>query len=196
MSDILCVTNRLLCKEDYFDRLAKIAKAKPAGIILREKELSEDEYRALAERALQICNKYGTRLVLHTFSYVAAEIGCNALHVPLKLLRNIPASERARYTALGASCHSVSEAVEAESLGCTYIIAGHIFDTDCKRGLPGRGTDFLRSVCRSVSVPVFAIGGICPANICEIRQAGAKGACVMSSVMTCKDVKRYLEELA
>ncbi|MGN0572472.1 MAG: thiamine phosphate synthase, partial [Acutalibacteraceae bacterium] len=100
-----------------------------------------------------------------------------------------------RFSTLGASCHSVDDAIEAEKLGCTYITAGHVFNTDCKKGLPGRGTAFLKSVCDSVSIPVYAIGGICPENIAEIRSAGTAGACVMSGAMVCADVRKYLNEL-
>lgn len=53
--------------------------------------------------------------------------------------------------------------------------------------------DFLEQVCRSVSVPVYAIGGITAAHMGRIRQAGAAGACVMSGLMTCEDPKEYLE---
>ena len=50
--------------------------------------------------------------------------------------------------------------VAAEKLGADYLIAGHIFNTPCKQGTPGRGLDYLRRVCESVSIPVFGIGGI------------------------------------
>ncbi len=79
----------------------------------------------------------------------------------------------------------------AEKLGCTYIIAGHIYDTDCKKGLEGRGLEFLKSVAESVDIPVYAIGGITTENISDVRNAGASGACIMSSAMTC-DSPRYL----
>ena len=81
--------------------------------------------------------------------------------------------------------------MEAEALGCTYVTAGHVFDTDCKRGLPGRGLGFLKEVCGSVSIPVYAIGGIGPDNIADVRKTGAAGACVMSSAMVCADVQAY-----
>jgi thiamine-phosphate pyrophosphorylase len=42
MSDIVCITNRKLCKEEFLERIEEIAKAKPFGIILREKDLSDD----------------------------------------------------------------------------------------------------------------------------------------------------------
>ena len=52
MSDILCVTNRALCAEDFLLRVEKIAAARPGGIILREKDLSEGEYKALARQVM------------------------------------------------------------------------------------------------------------------------------------------------
>lgn len=192
MSDILCVTNRTLCKEEFVTRIEEIASAHPAGIILREKDMSRDEYRELAVRVLEICRKHGTPCVLHSFADVAAELNCTALHLPLNILRTLSAEDKAKFTTLGASCHSAEDAMEAEWLGCTYITAGHIFDTNCKIGLPGRGIEFLKKVCESVNVPVYAIGGINADNIAEVRENGAAGACVMSGAMACECVQEYL----
>ena len=80
-------------------------------------------------------------------------------------------------------------------LGCSYITAGHIFATDCKRGLPGRGPEFLAEVCRTVDIPVYGIGGISPENIREVRAAGAAGACLMSSLMTAEDVPALMKAM-
>ena len=77
-------------------------------------------------------------------------------------------------------------------MGCTYITAGHVFDTDCKEGLPGRGLAFLKQVCESVKTPVYAIGGIDPENYKEVMAAGAAGVCVMSGAMVCEAPGRYL----
>ena len=101
-------------------------------------------------------------------------------------------AQKAQFKEIGASCHSVEDALEAVRLGSTYLTAGHIFDTDCKKGLPGRGLDFLRAVCENVSVPVYGIGGINCENLVDVRKAGAKGACVMSGAMQCEDVGFYL----
>ena len=43
-SDIFCVTNRRLCREDFLKRIEKIAACRPAGIILREKDMLPEEY--------------------------------------------------------------------------------------------------------------------------------------------------------
>ena len=118
----------------------------------------------------------------------AQKLGCRNIHLPLHLLREMSDKDKKFFNVLGASCHSVNDAVEAETLGCTYIIAGHIFDTDCKKGLPGRGLDFLRDVCKRVKIPVYAIGGINDGNIRDILACGANGGCIMSSIMTANDV--------
>ena len=195
MSDILCVTNRKLCREDFLARLEKIAAARPAGIILREKDLAERDYQVLAAQVLVLCERYQTPCILHSFVQAALNLGAEAIHLPLPLLRTLPPEQKSRFSRLGASCHSAADAREAERLGCSYITAGHIFDTDCKKGVPGRGLPFLQEVCRAVTIPVYAIGGIDRSRIAAVRRAGASGACLMSGLMRCEDAGAVLEAL-
>lgn len=192
MSDILCVTNRKLCREDFLTRIARIASCHPRGIILREKDLTPEEYKALARTVMEVGSRYGVNCILHSFVNVALELHADAIHLPLHLLRTMNEEDKMQFRVIGASCHSVEEALEAEELGCTYITAGHIFETDCKKGLPGRGLAFLREVCDAVSVPVYAIGGIGEENIADVRTAGASGACLMSRLMVGENLPESL----
>ena len=100
--------------------------------------------------------------------------------------------EKSHFQIIGASCHSLEEAKEAQNLGCTYITAGHIFLTDCKKGLPGRGLPFLEEICKTVRIPVYAIGGISSQNMESVRKTGAAGACIMSGFMRCKTVEEIM----
>lgn len=193
MSDVICVTNRTICRGDFLERVKQIAGSSPAAIILREKDLPEEEYSALAEKVIEICKGTGTPCILHYYPNVAFNLRAQALHVPLSVLRKMTVQERKAFRMLGASCHSVEEAIEAEVLGCTYLVAGHIFATDCKKGLAPRGLDFLREVCESVHLPVYAIGGISCENIRLVKATGAKGGCVMSGLMTCDDPSEYMK---
>ena len=135
MCDVFCVTKRKLCREDFLTRVERIVSCHPAGIILREKDMSEEAYTELASAVMEICNRHGVKCILHTFADVAISLHCDALHVPLALLREMPSDKRQNFAVLGASCHSIEEALEAQALGCTYITAGHVFETDCKKGL-------------------------------------------------------------
>lgn len=192
MSDILCVTNRALCKSDFLAKIEEIAKAAPSAIILREKDLTEGEYKALAASVMEICERNDITCILHSFINAAIELNCDKIHLPLHILRGMSSLEKEKFTVLGASCHSVEDALEAEKLGCTYITAGHVFATDCKKGIPPRGVDFLKNVCQSVSIPVYAIGGIDEKNISSVKIAGAAGACIMSGLMQCENAKHYI----
>ena len=192
MSDIIVITNSSICKEDFLLRIEKLAKAKPKAIVLRDKQLSESDYAVLAKKVIEICNKYNTQCILHNFPKVAEKLNHNALHLPLHILATLTDKEKSQYKILGASCHSIEDALKAERLGCTYITAGHIFDTDCKKGLPGRGLDFLKAGCISVSIPVYAIGGISRKNFSMVRNVGANGGCIMSSAMNCTIPQEYL----
>ena len=193
MSELLCVTNRQLCAGDFLERVAAIADQRPTGIILREKDLPEGEYETLARQALEICRARNVRCILHTFVPAAERLGADAIHLPLPILRQLTAAEKARFSVLGASCHSVEDTIEAQELGCTYLTAGHVFATDCKKGLPPRGLDFLGQACRAVDIPVYAIGGISAGNFADVLAAGAAGGCVMSGPMACSDVNEYFQ---
>ena len=195
MCEIVCVTNRALCGGDFLRRLDEIAACRPNAIILREKDLSEEEYTALAERAADICGRYNTKLILHNFAGAAIKLGIKNIHLPLHKLAEMSEEQRSYFDIMGASCHSAEDAVTAERLGCTYITAGHIFATDCKKGLAPRGVDFLREICARVDIPVYAIGGISAENMRDIVQCGAAGGCIMSGFMRCENVQQYMERL-
>lgn len=195
MSDIICVTNRKLCRENVLERITKIAACHPAAILLREKDLTPAEYKVLAEQVMEICREQDVKCILHSFVDVALSLRADAVHLPLTLLRTMAPEDKVRFSVIGASCHSPEESREAQQLGCSYITAGHVFDTDCKKGLPGRGISFLQDVCAAVTIPVFAIGGIDSGNIAEVRSAGASGVCLMSSLMMSNDVSRLLQTM-
>lgn len=192
MSEIICVTNRKLCHEDFLVRMEKIARKKPKAIILREKDLSQEEYLHLAKEVLKICKKNDVMFVIHSFFEVAKQLKCKALHIPFSVLVTMEKEKREQYEWLGTSCHSIEEAIQAEKLGCHYIVAGHIFETDCKKGIPGRGLEFLKNVTQSVQIPVYAIGGIHKDDYSLVCNAGAKGACIMSGFMTCDNIEEIL----
>ena len=65
------------------------------------------------------------------------------------------------------------------------MFAGHIYESQCKPGVPPRGLEFLREICGMSRIPVYAIGGIRrdAGQIREILDCGAAGACILSDMM-------------
>ncbi|MCR5624442.1 MAG: thiamine phosphate synthase [Lachnospiraceae bacterium] len=179
----ICITNRKLCEEDFLDRLKKVCKKNPYRIVLREKDLDEASYLELARNVKDLCEEENVTLILHSFPNVAKKLGVRRIHLPLGLLQNMAEEELDYFEEIGTSVHSLEDVRLAKDLGATYLIAGHIFETDCKKGLPGRGLDFLKQVCECTSLPVFAIGGITDDNIHLIEECNATGVAIMSGFM-------------
>lgn len=185
---LIAVTDSASCPRplpEQIERLTKLTELRPQAVILRAKALDKAAYRTLALQAQQSCEAAGIPLILHSDWQLARELGISMLHLPLALLRQISEYERAYFTWLSTSVHSVGEAQEAQALDATVLIAGHIYTTQCKAGLAPRGLGFLQAVCSAVSLPVYAIGGISfdAAQHGELQANGARGACVMSAYM-------------
>ena len=185
---LIAVTDSASCPRplpEQIERLAKLTELRPRAVILRAKALDKAAYRTLALQAQQSCEVAGIPLILHSDWQLARELGISMLHLPLAFLRQISEYERAYFTWLSTSVHSVGEAQEAQALGATVLIAGHIYTTQCKAGLAPRGLGFLQNVCSAVNLPVYAIGGISfdAAQHAKLLANGARGACVMSAYM-------------
>ena len=190
-TNIVCVTNRKLVKAyeengsflPFLEKIKEAAKKKPAFIILREKDLSPDDYKELAKKVFEICDGEKLSCVLHYFYREAIELGAKKIHLPLHILEDMTEDEKKCFDVIGASTHSVEDARRAKELGASYITAGQVFATDCKKGLAPRGLQFLADVCDSVDIDVYAIGGISENNMKQCIGRGAKGVCMMSGFM-------------
>lgn len=190
-TNIVCVTNRKLVKAyeengsflPFLEKIKEAAKKKPAFIILREKDLSPDDYKELAKKVFEICDGEKLNCVLHYFYREAIELGAKKIHLPLHILEDMTEDEKKCFDVIGVSTHSVEDARRAKELGASYITAGHVFATDCKKGLAPRGLQFLADVCDSVDIDVYAIGGISENNMKQCISMGAKGVCMMSGFM-------------
>lgn len=190
MCKTVAVTNSLLCKDDFLLRVNAIAQSGVDAIVLREKHLSAQEYLRLAEKVIKICEKSGVKFIAHGSVSAAKTLQAEYLQLPLDKFTG-----KTEGIKTGVSVHSTEEAVLAEKLGASYLTAGHIFATDCKKGLKPRGTAFLREICKNVSVPVFAIGGITEKNAALCINAGGAGVFVMSGYMKGDSPLRLTAEL-
>ena len=195
MFELVAVTNRRLCRGDYLEQLEKIAASGVSGLILREKDLSPADYKALAKQVLPNCSRYGVDCILHCFWEVASELGVNRIQLSLSDFEQIPAEFKPRFAKIGVSIHSLEQAQRAALLGATGLTAGHIFPTACKEGIAPRGLRFLEEVCRRIFLPVYAIGGITPENAASVRGTGAAGACVMSALMEAKEPSALIRQI-
>ncbi len=88
---------------------------------------------------------------------------------------------------IGASVHSAEEARIAEHAKANYVVFTPVFPTRGRKGHPGLGTEMLQEVTRSVSIPVFALGGIVPERVQACMEAGAYGVGALSGIFDSED---------
>jgi thiamine-phosphate diphosphorylase len=75
----------------------------------------------------------------------------------------------------------------ARSCGADLVVAGHLFVTRSKPGLPPIGLHGLREIVAAAPCPVVAIGGIHTGNARAAISAGAAGVAVISAINDADD---------
>lgn len=160
--------------------LALIAQAVRAGVDLiqiRERRMSDRVLWHLTCRAVELTRGTASRIVVNDRADIALAAGASGVH----LRGNSFAAARVRTLAprgflVGRSVHTAAEAVAGAAGGCDYLVFGTVFSSSSKpENHPVAGLDALRDVCRSVRLPVLAIGGISPDNAAAVAKAGAAG---------------------
>jgi len=150
---------------------------------LREKGLDEDAFAALAIRVREIAARHGVPFVVNDDLGVALASRADGLHVGqddgdvADMRRQLPAS-----TILGVSVRTVDQAVAAERAGADYLGVGALFPTGTKLDAADVPIACLAEICRSVRIPVVAIGGIHAENMRELSGTGIAGVAVVSSL--------------
>ena len=184
---IIGITNRLLCENDFFEQIENICKENLYALILREKDLDDKTYEELAIKCNDICTKNNVLFFINTKINIAQKLKIKNIQVSFE---NFVTNKEIlnSFDNIAVSIHSLSEALIVqkfveETPQNIFIIAGHIFETDCKKGLDPRGIEFLKEICANVEIPVFAIGGINEKTIKQLKDIKIEGVCLMSALM-------------
>ena len=192
---IIAITDRKIsAASDFLAQVEAIADSSPDMLILREKDISEAEYRYLAVECIRICRYRNVKFCVNSFIGTAAAINNGRVQVSFGSL--MADKEKLKdFEEVWVSVHSLNEAVEAERMGATHLIYGNVFETSCKPGAEGKGVKELAEVCKAVGIPVFAVGGIDVNNAGAAINAGCDGVCVRSLLMASMDPAATMEEL-
>ncbi|MBR3655166.1 MAG: thiamine phosphate synthase [Elusimicrobia bacterium] len=194
----VCITNRLLCKNDFFEQIEYICKQNLYALILREKDLDDKTYEEFAVKCNDICTKNNVLFFINTKIHIAQKLKIKNIQVSFENFVNNKESLNS-FDTVAVSVHSLSEALTVqkfveETSQNIFLIAGHIFETDCKKGLEPRGIEFLKEICANVEIPVFAIGGINQNTIKQLKGINIEGVCLMSELMK-KSQSDFLDNL-
>src|SRR5690606_23858041 len=82
--------------------------------------------------------------------------------------------------AIGRSVHAAAGAREA--IGADYVLAGHVFPSRSKPGVPPLGLEGLAAIVAAAPCPVIAIGGITAERVADVIGAGAAGVAAIGAI--------------
>ncbi|OXB95718.1 MULTISPECIES: thiazole tautomerase TenI [Bacillus] len=172
---------------------------------------SEIDYLHIREREKSTKELYEGVEILLMEGFPASKIVIND-RIDIAILLNIPrvqlgyrstdvksVKEKFSYLHVGYSVHSLDEAIVAFKNGADSLVYGHVFPTDCKKGMPARGLEEISDIARSLSIPIIAIGGITPENTKDILASEVSGIAVMSGILSSSNpyskAKSYKESI-
>lgn len=213
---IVGITNRGLCI-DFYEQIKKIAKSNLNFLIIREKDLNDQELLELSLKVKEELKDTNIKIIVNSNIDIAKRIDADGIQLSfkdfvdnndklytenrinsIKLVDNFKSIGN-KYKVnkmIGVSIHSYDEGLQAYKLGADYVIYGHVFQTECKKNLTPRGIEEIKTLSSKINIPVIGLGGIDENNFKEVIDAGAKGIAIMSSLMRSQNPKILIESIS
>ena len=196
-SSLYFITSSEGISEDDF--LKKIDGALRGGVSLlqlREKDKTTREYLHLAKEVHKLSQRYNVPLIIDDRIDVAEAIEAEGVHLgqsdmPIEIARKLLGDK----FIIGATAKTVAQAREAFEQGADYLGVGAIFPTKTKVKTVLTSTTVLSDICRSVPIPVNAIGGLNKRNIDVLQGIPISGICVVSAIMDATNSEIAASEL-
>jgi len=163
---------------------------------LREKELDYQHFLVEAKQLQSLCRDYKVPFIINDNVEIALACGADGIHVgqhdmETAAVRTLIGSDKI----LGVSVQTVGQALAAEKNGADYLGVGAVFTTATKADAGAVTLETLSAICRAVSIPVVAIGGITRQNISRLTGTRADGVALVSAIFASQDIENECCEL-
>ena len=196
-STLYFITDSTLFSEAEF--LYRTEQALSGGVTLlqlREKNKTTKEYIELAEKVHRLTKKYDVPLIIDDRVDVALAVDAEGVHVgkedmPVAFARKLLGDKKI----IGATAKTVEQARFAYESGADYLGVGAIYPTTTKVKTVLTPVKTLDEICKTVPIPVNAIGGLNSENINILKGVPISGICVVSDIMKDDAPKTAAENL-
>ncbi|MEY8731558.1 thiamine phosphate synthase [Peribacillus frigoritolerans] len=190
------VTEESIAIEELTKIIAESVSGGVSIVQLREKNNSSLSFYEKASALKQLLNELSIPLIINDRVDIALAVGADGIHIgqddlPLPVVKKMVPEDMI----VGVSVSTLEEALEAERNGADYIGVGSVFPTKTKQDATLMALEDLREICRGVSIPAVAIGGITADNISALSDSGLSGTAVVSAIMNADNPKTASESL-
>jgi thiamine-phosphate pyrophosphorylase len=183
----MLVTDRTVApSRPQTDAILQAASKSVTAVQLREKDLPAAELLHIARQLRQDLPKT-TLLIVNDRVDVALAIEADGVQLGAGSLSVKEVRGIAPDLLIGASVHTVDEAVTAERDGADYLVVGTMFATRSHPGKQPEGLALMRDVRAQTKLPLIGIGGITAGNAASVMEAGADGVAVITEILAAPD---------
>jgi 8-oxo-dGTP diphosphatase len=159
----------------FLTQLEKTLKGGIRLVQLRARALPEDALRPLAKEVLQLCRQHGARLLLNEAVSLAEEMGVDGVHLTSRQLMGLEQRPLGKQCLVAASCHNASELAQAHRLGLDFVVLSPVLPTGSHPEATPLGWVGFAGLLDKVSLPAYALGGMCDDHIKTAWEHGAQG---------------------
>lgn len=163
--------------------IVKLTHALEQGLRLiqiREKNIARDELRALSQEIVTLAHSYNAQVLINGDVALSKEVDADGVHLTSSQLMAL--SKRPETNWCGASCHNAEELFHAEQLGVDFVVLGPVLPTLTHPGMSSLGWRKFAALIKDYSLPVYALGGLCPEDLSTAREHGAHGIAMMRGI--------------
>ena len=158
-------------------------------IQLREKEYQKKDLYHLALKFREMTAKAEVLLIINDHVDVALGVEADGVHLGQDDLPLPVARQLAPELLIGASTHSLEQALQAEKDGADYINIGPIFSTQTKEGVGhSLGPEAISEISPQIKVPFTVMGGINKENIDQVLAQGARRVAMVTAITKAADI--------
>jgi 8-oxo-dGTP diphosphatase len=162
------------------EQLRRLGLALARGLKLvqvREKALGEKALRDFAAKVTGLAHARGARVLVNGNLELAREVSANGVHLTSAQLTESRA--RPDFALVGASCHDAGELARAQAIGADFVVLGPVLPTPTHPGAAGLGWARFAALLKDCPLPVYALGGLQPADLETAWRHGAHGISMM-----------------
>ena len=191
------VTDRGFLKgETLYEQVEKALKGGATFVQLREKDRDAESILAEARQLKVLCAKYHVHFIINDSVKIAMEADADGIHLGQEDMGVLEARKiLGEDKIIGVTAKTIEQAVRAQEQGADYLGVGAVFASPTKTNAIRISKEQLREICKQVSIPVVAIGGITADNMMELKGSGIDGVAVVSAIFASDDIEKAARDL-
>lgn len=168
----------------FDDALQKLSSALESGIELcqlRAKELGTQEFSEIAQAAISLCHKHKTKILLNGKVELLTDFpAADGVQLASNLIYDYKTRPIAKNKLLGVSTHTNEDIQQALKIDADFILLSPVKETSSHPGVPGIGWETFAQKVQSITVPVYALGGMKAEDVQVAKSHGGQGVAAIS----------------